>query len=177
MAELTIEATYGKAIYGAAKDENKIELILEEMKAVKEIFETEPDFYEFVNSPILSKIRKKEAIENIFKGRISDEVLHFLYILIDKRRTKNFGKIVDQYQNIVNDTAGISSGEIYSVEVLTEDQLRAFEEKTGSLLRKNVKLENKIDASLLGGVKVLIEGKIIDASIKKRLYSIREAMN
>jgi ATP synthase F1 delta subunit len=147
------------------------------MKAVKDIFQAEPDFYEFVNSPVLSKIKKKEAIENIFKGRISSEVLNFLYILIDKRRTRNFGKIVDQYQIIVDDTEGVSPGEIYSVEPLTEEQLLAFEEKTGKLLRKNVKLENKIDTSLLGGVKVLIEGKIIDASIKKRLSDIREAIN
>lgn len=177
MAELTVEMTYGKALFEAAKDANKIELIFEEIKEIAKLFKNEPDFYEFVNTPIISGAKKKTAVEKIFTGRISPEVLNFLYILIDKRRTKNFGKIVDQYQKIINISEGVSSGDIYSVEELTKQQLLAFEEKTGKLLRKNVKLENKVDPSILGGVKIFVEGKVIDATIRKRLQDLELSLN
>lgn len=177
MAELTVEMTYGKALFEAARDANKVELILEEIKEMKELFQTEPDFYEFVNTPIIAGAKKKAAVEKIFTGRISPEVLNFLYILIDKRRTRNFGKIVDQYQKIIDISEGVSSGDIYSVEALTEEQLLAFEEKTGKLLRKNVKLENKVDPSILGGIKIFVEGKVIDATIRKRLQDLELSLN
>lgn len=35
-------------------------------------------------------------------------------------------------------------------------------------MRRNVKLTNEIDAKLMAGVKVLVEGKIIDASYRKK---------
>jgi len=177
MAELTVEMTYGKALFDAAKDVNKIELILDEITGIQDVFVAEPDFYEFVNTPIISGAKKKAAVEKIFTGRISPEVLNFLYILIDKRRTKNFGKIIDQYQKIINVSEGVSSGDIYSVEALTEEQLLAFEQKTGKLIRKNVKLENKVDPSILGGVKIFVEGKIIDATIRKRLQDLELSLN
>lgn len=177
MAELTVEMTYGKALFEAARDENKIELILEEIKEIRDLFQAEPDFYEFINTPVLAGAKKKDAVEKIFAGRISTEVLNFLCILIDKRRTKNFNKIVDQYQKIIDVSEGVSSGDIYSAEALTEEQLLAFEEKTGKLLRKKVKLENKVDTTILGGVKIFVEGKVIDATIRKRLQDLEFSLN
>lgn len=177
MAELTVEMTYGKALFEAARDAEKIELILEEIKEIRDLFQANADFYEFVNTPVIAGAKKKAAVGKIFTGRISPEVLNFLYILIDKRRTKNFSKIVDQYQKIIDVSQGVSSGDIFSVEALTEEQLLAFEEKTGKLLRKNVKLENKVDPSILGGIKIFVEGKVIDASIRKRLQDLELSLN
>ena len=45
------------------------------------------------------------------------------------------------------------------MEPLTDIQLNSFEEKTGNLLKKNVKLANKIDSSIMGGVKNIHRGK------------------
>ncbi|MBN7773070.1 F0F1 ATP synthase subunit delta [Clostridium aminobutyricum] len=173
MAELTVESTYGRALFEAARDENKVEIILDEVKQIRDLFIAEPDFYEFINTPVLSGAEKKHAVEQIFQGKISPEVLNFLFILIDKRRTRAFSGIVNQYQSILDEIAGISKGVIYSVEPLTGEQLEQFEQKTGKLLKKNVKLENKIDTTILGGVKVFIEGKVLDATIRKRLDDLK----
>jgi ATP synthase F1 delta subunit len=172
MAELTVEITYGKALFEAAKDVNKVEQILEEMNAVSAIFQQEPDFCEFFNTPVLSGPEKKKVIEKVFEGRISDELYHFLLILIDKRRTASFNRIAKEYQKLIDQEQGISAGTILSVEPLTDVQLNSFEEKTGSLLKKNVKLANKIEPSILGGVKIFVEGKVIDASIRKQLQDL-----
>lgn len=172
MAELTVEITYGKALFQAAKDVNKVDLILEEMKAISAIFQQEPDFCEFFNTPVLSGPEKKKVIKQVFAGRISDETYNFLLILIDKRRTASFNRIIKEYQTLVDQALGISLGTILSVEPLTDIQLNSFEEKTSSLLKKNVKLTNKIEPSILGGVKLFIEGKVIDASIRKQLQDL-----
>ena len=66
----------------------------------------------------------------------------------------------------------MSSGTVYSVEPLKPEQLARLEEETASLLQKKVKLENKLDAKLMGGVKILIDGRIIDASIRKRFENL-----
>lgn len=172
MAELTVETTYGKALYGAAVELNHVNEVLEEMKAICTLFNDEPEFFEFFNTPILSGAEKKEVMQKIFEGKISSEVYNFLRILIDKRRTSSFKNILKEYQFLVNQGQGISAGTIFSVEPLTDEQLKNFEEKTGKLLRKNIKLTNKIDSSILGGVKLFVEGKVIDATIRKRLQDL-----
>jgi ATP synthase F1 delta subunit len=97
-------------------------------------------------------------------------------VLIDKRRMASFNRIVNEYQKLINQEQGISLGTVYSVEPLTDIQLSSFEEKTAKLLKKNVKLVNKTDAFLLGGIKIFIEGKVIDASVRKQLQDLEGCM-
>ena len=39
-------------------------------------------------------------------------------------------------------------------------------------MKKKVKLENQLDPKLIGGVKILVDGRIIDASIRKRFQDL-----
>ena len=176
MAELTVELIYGKALYEAAFDVNKTDVILEEAQELMGIFKAEPEFYEFISTPIISATQKKEAVTKIFSNRICDELLNLLLILIDKGRTKEFGNIIRRYKLLINQSLGFSNGTIFSVKPLSNEQLKTFEEKTGKLIQKNVKLENKTDSTIIGGVRIFIEGKVIDATIRKRLNDLNESL-
>jgi len=85
-------------------------------------------------------------------------------------------KIVGAYKDLINKEEGFSYGKILSVKPLSEERLHRFEEETGKLLKLNVKLENTVAPDLIGGVKVYVDGKVIDASIKSRLKELRGSM-
>jgi ATP synthase F1 delta subunit len=172
MAELTVEITYGKALFEVAAELNRIDAVLEELKGISAIFQSDPEFSEFFRTPVISGQEKKDVLEEVFSSRVSQEVLNFLLVLIDKRRMSSFQRIADEYQKLINQDHGISLGTVFSVEPLTDIQIKSFEEKTARLLRKNVRLVNKADPSLIGGVKVLIDGKVIDASLRKQLQAL-----
>ncbi len=169
MAELTVDLTYGSALYQAAVELNKKDLILEEAFQVLEVFENEPDFYSFINYPAISANEKKEVLTNVFEGRICQELLNLLYVLVDKGRTARYGKIIKAYKDMVDREEGVTYGTVYSVEPLTEAQIKKMEEEITKLIKQETKLENQLDASLIGGVKILVDGRIIDASYRKRL--------
>ena len=97
---------------------------------------------------------------------------NFLRVLIDKRRTASYSRIAREYGKLVDESLGLSVGTVVSAIPLSDEQLNSFAEKTGKLLRKNIKLSNKVDPSILGGVKIFIEGKVIDASIRKQLQDL-----
>lgn len=168
MEELTIDFTYGTALFEAAKETRKTEVIKDEAVGVAEIFQREHDLYNFVKSPGISADEKKEVLGNIFEGRICEELLNFLCILIDKGRIMHFDKMVKVYVKLTDKEEGISYGTVYSVIALDEERIRELEEETSGLLKVNVKLKNEIDPKLIGGVKILVDGKIIDASIRKK---------
>ena len=60
---------------------------------------------------------------------------------------------------------------------LSDDRLAELEKQTSELLQMNVKLENELDPRLLAGFKILVEGKIIDASYRKRFDELASQMN
>ena len=172
MAELTVAMTYGNALFEAAKDLNMVHEIRDTINMIEEVFQDNPDFYELLNSPSLSSENKKNLIKDVFKERINDEVINFLYILIDKRRTTELSRIVRIYEQLVNRVEGFDIGIIYSVSPLSDKQIFEFEEQTGQLLKERVKLNNEIDESLTGGIRILIEGKETNASLKGRLNKL-----
>lgn len=176
MAELTIDKVYARALYQVAQELNKEEQIISEAKEVAAIMKSEEGLRKFIDSPIISAKEKKDVLGKIFNEQISEELMNFICVLIDKGRTRHFDKIVKTMQQLSREKEGSSAGIIYSAEMITNEQLEKFQEQTGRLLRTNVKLENQIDKSLLGGIKILIDGKVIDASFKKRLADIKEAL-
>ena len=176
MAELTIDITYANALFQAARDVGKLNLIQEESRSMLDIFRREKDFLHFFNDPTIPPGEKKSILKNIFEDKICKEHLNLLYVLVDKGRTWHYPRIVDSYEKKIAEAEGYAKGSVFSVQPLSDEQRTKFEEQTGKLLGQNVKLENKIDTSLIGGVKILIDGKMLDASLKKRLDDMKSKL-
>lgn len=176
MAELTIDLTYGTALFDAACEAGKKEQILEEATEVLGILEQEPDLRAFINYPAISAQDKKAAVKNIFDGKICDELLNFIYVLIDKRRTMHFDKMIKVYKKLADKESGVSYGTVYSVEPLSEEHIAELEKDASKLFAANVKLDNELDPKLIGGVKLLVDGKMIDASIRKKFSDLKNSV-
>ncbi|NLD19573.1 MAG: ATP synthase F1 subunit delta [Clostridiales bacterium] len=168
MAELTVDLTYGAALFQAAVETNKKDVILSEAEELLDIFVREPDLKAFINYPAISVNEKKKVIAGIFQGKICDELINFLYVLVDKGRTTHFERIIKEYKKLVEREEGCSYGTVYSVIPLTDNRIEVLEKETSRLMKSNVWLTNELDPKLIAGIKILVEGKIVDASIRKR---------
>jgi ATP synthase F1 delta subunit len=176
MDALTVSATYGSAMFEVARDSDKIETVGEALAAVDQIFADEPDFFNLLCNPGVDAPGKKKALSAVFEGRVDKELLNFLFILIDKRRIGGFHAIVKAYLAQVNANLGVSIGTVYSALPLSEDRRGRLEEETGKLLKKKVRLDNLIDSGIIGGVRIFVDGKLIDASVRKRLDTLKEQL-
>lgn len=176
MAELTVDMTYGSALFQAAQDIGKVDEMEDELSAVSDILGKNPEFASLIDDPTISAGEKKTVLKNVFDGRIMPELLNFMYVLVDKGRTRHFQRIVREYGKLRNQEEGFVAGTVYSVEPLDSGQIDRLQKETSKIINRKVKLENKIDPSLIGGVKILADGRLIDASLKKRLESLGESI-
>ncbi|MBQ9015500.1 MAG: ATP synthase F1 subunit delta [Firmicutes bacterium] len=177
MAELTVDMTYGTALYEAAAELGKAEQIAGEAEEVLAVLEQEPDLRAFVDFPTISAEEKKSVLRNVFGGQIAEELMNFMFVLIDKRRMGQFERIIRVYKDLLNHEEGVAYGVVYSAVPLDEKRLAEIEEQTSRLLRENIKLDNETDPSLIAGIKVMVEGKIIDASVRRKFDELASQMN
>ncbi|MBQ0004765.1 MAG: ATP synthase F1 subunit delta [Clostridiales bacterium] len=168
MAELTVDLTYGTALYEAARETGKVQLILDEGREMLDIIDANEDLRLFINFPTISAEEKKNTLTAIFEGQICKELLNFLYVLIDKRRVAHLKGIMKVYEGLTQKEDGYSYGTVYSVVPLSAERMAEVEAKASDLLKTKVKLENELDPQLIGGVKLLVDGKLIDASLRKK---------
>ena len=172
--ELEVAMVYARALYDAASDLGHVEEVQDEIIQIDHIFREQEDFQKILRNPAVSRGQKKDMLKNIFEGRVLPEVLNFLYILMDKNRYYDFHGIVREYRWIADQEMGVGFGLIYSAVPLSEEQIARFEEQAGTLLRKKIKLQNRVDESLIGGVRLFVDGKMIDASLSSRLEKMAD---
>jgi len=174
MDSLTVDNVYGRALFDAAKERGKTALIGEEYKAVSRIFADNPLLKKLLLIPTVSNPAKRDAVRKIFGGHISEELLNFIFILIDKRRIGAWNDIGSFYEKLVLEHDGKTRGILYSALPLDEKRAKAIEAKTSNMIGKEVRLENRIDSSLVGGFRIYTDGKLIDASLKTRLNNMKK---
>ncbi len=174
--ENVIAMTYGKALFEAAMELDKISEIESQIRDLDEIFKKEDTFLKLLKNPAVTGKEKKSMVKQVFEGSVCEEVLYFLYILIDHGRMGQYHAIVKNFLKRKDAWQGEAYGKIYSAEPLTEKELAAFEEETGKLLGKKVTLKNRIDPSILGGVRVQVAGKLIDATVRSALDGLRDSL-
>ncbi|SHI60106.1 ATP synthase F1 subcomplex delta subunit [Geosporobacter subterraneus DSM 17957] len=173
MAQLAAR-TYAQALFEVALEVNRIDDFEKELNFVLQTFEQHPDFYEIFKTPQIGNEEKKSIIENVFKGRLTDEMMNFLKILLDKRRTgvleyiaKEYHKLANEHNNVVEAVA------VTTVPLKSEEQAKLVAKLT-VVTGKRVYLKNQIDPAIIGGMLVRIGDQVIDGTIQSRLNKLQE---
>ena len=83
MAKL-VSKTYGDALFELAVESNQLDMFLEEAKDLCSVLEDNQELNRLMNHPKITKEDKLATLEAIFKGRISDELLGLLRMLVEK---------------------------------------------------------------------------------------------
>lgn len=175
--ELVVAMTYGSALFEAAKELDKLKVIEDEVTEIDQILKNEERFVALLQNPAVSHEKKKQMLRNVFEGKVQQEILSLLYILVDRGRMSYFHYIVKEYLRLYDAERGDAYGKVHSAVMLTEEQIEKIALETGILLKKKILLKNEIDPSLIGGIKVAVDGKLIDASFSSQLKNLRNKVH
>lgn len=177
MAKL-VSNTYGEALFELALETKKIDEITEEVAFVRAAFAENAELSELLNHPKLSREEKIKVVENIFKGRISDEVTGILVLVVEKGRNSELDKIFDFYMDRVREYKNI--GVAY---VTTPSKLEPAQKERIVLKLKETTSYNSFemhyseDPSLIGGIVIRIGDRVMDGSLKTKLESMTRKLS
>lgn len=173
MAKL-VGKKYAEALFDVAIELDKLEQFKDEILFISQVFQKEPKLNIIIQHPKISKAEKKDIINSIFKGRVSQEILNLMYIVIDKERERDIQDISDEYINLFNEKYGIVDAQAITAIPMTEDEKLALSQKLSKKFNKKVNLTNIVDKDIIGGILVKVQDKVIDESIRKQLDMLQE---
>ncbi|MBS4536442.1 F0F1 ATP synthase subunit delta [Clostridium sp. D2Q-14] len=176
MAEL-IAKRYAEAFFEVAVETDNLEEFKEEISAVSKVLEEEEKLKIIFEHPKLSRDEKKDILNSLFKGKVSNEIMNLLYIVVDKGRERYIKAIEKEYIALANEKQGIVEGKAITAIKMEDSKLRELEEKLSKKFNKKFKLINEIDKDILGGVLVKIGDKVIDSSVKGQINKITKELN
>ena len=173
MSEAIVAKRYGEALFQLATDKGIEEKLISELQTVKEVFQNEDKLNDFLTHPRVTNEEKSNMIDSAFE-KLDRYVINTLKLLVERDRTDNVPAIVDEYVRIHNEAKGTVIATVYSTRALTEDEKTQLAASFKTRFNKeNVMIENEIDPSLLGGVKIRVGNTIYDGSLHNKLNRIK----
>lgn len=172
MAKL-VAGTYGEALFDLALENKSLDTVEEEIKAVKVIFNENTDLIKFLNHPKITKEDKVAFIENIFQGRVSDDVTGFLVIVIKKGRYDEISEIFDYFLAKVREHKKIGVAYVTSaIELTVQEQEKIKNRLLATTNYVQFEMNYKVDATILGGLIIRIGDRVVDSSLKSKLNTL-----
>lgn len=171
-----LDKRYARALYEIAKTKNKVEEFLSDLYEICEVLDKNKKLLKLLKHPEISINRKKEIFSNLFKGKIDEELLTFLYIVIEKGRILYLREKLNQLEEIYLEELNTIKGTVKTKIPLTTKQYDDLVEKLERKYNKIVLLETKIDEDIIGGIYININNQIIDGTINKQYEDLRNKL-
>lgn len=169
---LEIAQNYASALLSIAVDENKVIDYQKEVKELMKIIKDNPDFLMLLDSRFLSVNERKEKVSEILIN-FSTDVINFIKIIVEHNRVNYLEDILQAFNTLCNESRDIVEGLIYTAFPLKEETLLKIKQKISQIEHHDVDLIERIDPSLIGGVKVVINSHVYDGSIKNKLEKMQ----
>ncbi|EOA07321.1 ATP synthase delta chain [Mycoplasma yeatsii 13926] len=163
------------ALSNIAIEENLVDEFIEQTDILIRVLRDKDDFAKILSfSTNEQKSRSISIIDETFTGfGFNIHLINAMKLLVEIQAFINFRDILKiLYQKLLA-SRKIVSGIVWSTEELTKKQIEMIEQKISKQINKKIDLINKIDSSLIGGVKVYVDGKIFDGSIQAKLESMK----
>lgn len=171
-----LDRRYALALYEVAEEKHKVEEYLDDLREICDIIYGNNELYEIIKHPQISTVRKKKTFRNIFEGKIDDELLSFLMVLIEKDRILYLREKLKEMEKIHLERNNTLLAEVKSVVPLTEDEVTRLVAKLENKYSKKILLKQEIDKSIIGGLYVRVGDDVIDGTVKSRLDDMKQIM-
>jgi F-type H+-transporting ATPase subunit delta len=173
----TATSLYGQSLYDLAAEEGLSEEILKQMEVVEKIFGENPDYITLLLEPSIPRRERLGLLEEAFKDQLHPYLQNFLMILLENNLLRGFGSCGRTYRGSYYKDHGIAEATVTSAVALTDEQSDSLKAKLEKISGKRILLRQKVDSSVLGGLRVEIEGKLLDGTVMGRLTDLRKKVS
>lgn len=167
---------WSNGLFQLARQIKKINQFVEESNKLIDIFAVYPEFIKIVSSSNLTIKIRKQIINETFKDYIEPFILNFFFLLIDEQYFHYVRFILKEFRKLCNEFHDINYGIIYSVIALSKQQIRQIKFKIEKIINHKIEVVNKIDKSLIGGIKVKVQNQVFDGSVKAQINQLKQEL-
>lgn len=168
---------YAGALFDLAKEANNVDAVGGDLDRFSRLIEESADLERLVRSPVFTSDEQSRAVSAVLdKAGIGGIAANFLKLVAQNRRLFAVPDMISGYRAMVAQSRGEASATVTVAQPLTDENLNVLKASLREATGKDVSVDVKVDPSLIGGLIVKIGSRMIDASLKTKLQSIKIAM-
>ncbi len=173
-----VAGRYAQALFALAQDSNSTDKVATDLNAFGALVDANPDLQRLVKSPVFSAEEQVRAIsavlDKIGSGGLAG---NFIKLVASKRRLFALADMIAAFTGLNDAAKGVTHARVTVAEALSPEHASALQDALNQAAGgKTVNIAVKVDPSIIGGVIVKLGSRMVDASLKTKLNSIRTRM-
>ena len=168
-----IAQVYARALFEVAQEQDKLDLVREQLGQFAAALNESGDLRVFFFSPYFSTEEKKDGLHKALTDA-DPAIVNFLETLLERHRMPVIFRIRDEYERLWDRENKLLPVEVTSAVELDKATLDSIGERIGEQTGQHVELQSRVDPGILGGIVLRVGNSILDASIKHRLDQLRK---
>ena len=177
MAKL-VSKTYGDALFELAVESGQVDEMLEEARSIQQILQKDNELSKLMNHPKIVKEEKIETLEQIFRGRVHDEITGLMRMLVSKGHYGEMESVFTYFIDQVKEYKNIGTAYVTAPMPLTDSQKEQIKNKLLETTRYvEFEMHYHVDESLIGGMVIRIGDRVVDSSVKNKLQSLTRELS
>ena len=167
---------YGEALFELARDEHLLEEMHGELTEIGALLKAQPEFVKLLSSRAVERDTRIQVVQDTFGGRAHTFIVNFMKLLVEKERFDCLPDCCKWFHQQYNESFGIVEATVTSAVALSDNDREALRQKLQQISGRQVSLIAKVDPSVIGGVRVEMEGRRYDNTIQNKLGRLKQSM-
>lgn len=167
---------YGGALYALAQEEKREDAILSQLTEVCALLRENPDYVRLLESRNVPKTERVSLLDAAFGGQVDAYLLNFMKILCERGAFGQLDACAKAYADAYDEAHGILPATAVTAKPLSEEQKQRLTEALEHRTGKTVRLSTRVDETLMGGMRVEMQGMTLDNTVASRMDRLRRAL-
>ncbi len=177
MVNRTLARRYAVAIATLAREQNAVDQVTAGLNALAAAIGGTVRVREFYESPVVDRPSKERLLAQAFEGKIHPIALHALLLLVRKRREVLLRAIVDEYLALERAARGVEPLTLESARTLDRAEYARLIAQLEDHYKKKFEVTEVVDPQLIGGLRIMMGDRRIDASVSGRLSALARELS
>lgn len=173
-----VTSRYAKAILDLAAEKKKVKKIEADMKDLGAMLDASDDLRALVHDPRISKTKQQDVVQALVsKAKLQDITKNFLNVLIENRRLNILDAVIKRVHQDLAEMRGERVAKIKVAQDMSAKQVKELEAALAKASGTAITLDVQVDPSLLGGMVITLDSRMIDDSVAGKLERLKLAMS
>ena len=164
---------YGESLYDLAAEESLEQRILDELDGAAACIRAEPAYLRLLSTPSVPKDERCSLLDEAFGGSVHPYVVNFLKLLCREGALRELPGCAAAYRRRYNRAHGILEVTAVAAVALPAEKQAKLREKLTAMTGKTIDLTVRVDPSVLGGLRLDMDGTRLDGTVRHRLDAIQ----
>jgi F-type H+-transporting ATPase subunit delta len=172
---ITIARPYAEAAFRLARETNTLAQ-WSRMQALLEQVIKDEQVERCISNPNVSSRQLESLVLGVCGEQLDGAGRKFVQILVDNDRLGVMPEIRALFEELTREHEGIVEAQIVSAFALSDEQQSHLVRRLESKYQRKVSVQVSVDPQLIGGVKIVVGDKVLDATVRGKLDAMAVAL-